>query len=383
MSNLSDFGERKFIDFALRDQTAPASTYYLGVSTTAFAEDVTASNAASQEPSDSVYQRQSISFGGATSRTISNNSDIEFSEATQSQGSIGYWAIFDGSDNTANTVAQGSFTTARTVATGDVLRVATGDLDISVSSIWGEFWGNALLYGFFHNDPQATTMSGPGGTTEDLSSTRNQYFEYTNAWGSGYPQPSALRLGCSTTAFDLSATGRLNGTIAARQDFDTNFYVYHLEASVSSSDNNLMKEPWAPSTRPSTLYFVDEYGGLTTQWSNTFDNNGYSRPVISFGAASTSSGTTTITNSSAVSFPAATADWGSIGYWAIFADHTFDDLTSYISNTSSPFNTYLTSEEVAYALNEPIIAGSFTTAKTVADGDVLRINAGDFILTPQ
>ena len=93
MSNLSDFGERKFIDFALRNQSAPASTYYLGVSTTAFAEDVTPANAASQEPSDSAYQRQSISFGTPSSRTISNNADIEFPEATESQGSIGYWAI--------------------------------------------------------------------------------------------------------------------------------------------------------------------------------------------------------------------------------------------------------------------------------------------------
>lgn len=381
MSNLSDFGERKFIDFALRAQTAPASTYYLGVSTTAFAEDVTASNAASQEPSDSAYARRVINFGNASSRTISNSADIEFPEATESQGSIAYWAIFDGSGNTANTVAQGSFTTARTVATGDVLRVATGDLDISVSSIWGEFWGSALLYGFFKSDTTASNMTGPTATNTNQQGSVSQYFEYPSADGNGYPQPSAVRLGCSTTAFDLSATGRLNGDIEARQSTTDSLWYYYLQAADSSADDNLMKEPWAPSSRPSTLYFIDNDSTPATQWSSTFDNNGYSRPVISFSAASTSSGTTTLTNSSAISFPEATASWGSIGYWAIFADKEFSDLTSYSSSGTTA--SYLTSEETAYALNEPIIAGSFTTAKTVASGDVLRINAGDFILTPQ
>lgn len=381
MSNLSDFGERKFIDFALRDQDAPASTYYLGVSTTAFAEDVTPSNAASQEPSDSDYARQVIVFSTADSRTISNNSDIEFPEATESQGSIAYWAIFDGSGNTANTVAQGSFTTARTVATGDVLRVATGDLDISLSSIWGEFWANALLTGFFESDTTASSMAGPDATSTNQQASVSQYYEYPASDGNGYPQPSAVRLGCSTTAFDLSGAGRLNGDIEARQSTNDGLWYYYLQAADSSADDNLMKEPWAPASRPSTLYFIDNDTNPENQWSSTFDNNGYSRPVIAFSAASTSSGTTTLTNSAAISFPEATASWGSIGYWAIFASNEFSDLTSYSSSGTTA--SYLTSEEIAYALNEPIIAGSFTTAKTVGSGDVLRINAGDFILTPQ
>lgn len=378
MSNLSDFGERKFIDFALRNQSAPASTYYLGVSTTAFAEDVTPANAASQEPSDSAYQRQSISFGTPSSRTISNNADIEFPEATESQGSIGYWAIFDGSGSTANTVAQGSFTTAKTVATGDVLRVATGDLDVSVSSIWGLFWGNALLSGFFTNDI-SNTMTGPSATSTNQSGTRDQYYEYTDH-GAGYPRPSSVRLGCSTTAFDLSGSGRLSGTIAARQSTGDNLWYYYLTYADSSADDNLMIEPWAPVTRPANLYFIDD-DSSAADWENTFDNNGYSRPVISWSAASTSTGTTTLTNSSAISFPAATSDWGSIGYWAIFSGYTFDDLSPY--SASGATAAYLNSEEIAYAINEPIIAGSFTTAKTISSGDVLRINAGDFILTPQ
>ena len=355
MSNLSDFGERKFIDYALRDQAAPATTYYLGVSTSAFAEDVTPSNAASQEPSDSAYQRQSISFGTAVSRTISNDADIEFPEATASQGSIGYWAIFDGTGNTANTVAQGSFTTARTVATGDVLRVATGDLDISVSSIWGLHWGNALLNGFFDDDTRTSGNSAEGA----FSSTSN-----SSSWWSSdssdndYRQYTQYYLGVSTTAFDLSVQNgnHMSGSVVIPWVEST---------SLSSNEQaNINKEPWAPASP------APRFNNLAA----TYDENGSSRTAIDFSAASTSSGTTTMVNSAAVSFPEATASWGSIGYWAIFASDDPLNIGSSISQTQ---------KENTFNLLFPIIGGSFTTAKTVASGDVLRINAGDFILTPQ
>ena len=351
MSNLSDFGERKFIDYALRDQDAPATTYYLGVSTSAFAEGDSASQAAAKEPTDTAYERQQISFGTASSRTISNDSDIEFPEATASQGSIGYWAIFDGSGNTANTVAQGSFTTAKTVATGDVLRVATGDLDISVSSIWGLHWGNALLNGFFDNQ---TTAGGSGGVFVNnqsglyFTSTSDRYYRQ---YSTGY------YLAVSTSAFDLSVT---NPTYLGNQSSG-----WSRNASLTADEQvNLNKEPWAASS-PSPTFATA---------TNTYSSNGYARTAISFSAASTTSGTTTMVNSAAVSFPEATASWGSIGYWAIFAQGTLVNGSLQTSNT-----------EIEDIFNQmfPIIGGSFTTAKSILSGDVLRINAGDFVLTPQ
>lgn len=357
MSNLSDFGERKFIDYALRAQAAPSTTYYLGVSTSAFAEDVTPSNAASQEPSDSAYQRRSISFGTASSRQISNDTDIEFPEATASQGSIGYWAIFDGTGNTANTVAQGSFTTAKTVATGDVLRVATGDLDISVSSIWGLYWGNALLNGFFDADDYST-----GDNSQDAfqstTLTSTVIFSST-ANGNKYRQYNNYYLGVSTSAFDLDAIHDGN--------FSTNTTgTFSVTASLTSDERSaLNKEPWAPAS-PSP-----QFNNLNT----VYDENSYDRTGISFSAASTSSGTTTMVNSAAVNFPEATASWGSIGYWAIFAHES-----PFAASTSQP-DEYR--REDYFNLFFPIIGGSFTSAKTIATGDVLRINAGDFILTPQ
>lgn len=356
MSNLSDFGERKFIDYALRNQAAPTSAYYLGVSTSAFAEGDTPAQAAAKEPTDSAYQRQLISFGNASSRTISNDSDIEFPEATASQGSIGYWAIFEGSNSsTDDIVALGSFTTAKTVATGDVLRVATGDLDISVSNIWGTHWGNALLNGFFDANTRTSGNSAEGA----FSSTTNS----VNWWNSltyqrDYRQYATYYLGVSTSAFDLDADpdttlGNSSGTWSS------------LTSLTSDEKVNINKEPWASTTPPSPTF---------NNLAANYQLRGYARTAISFSAASTSTGTTTMVNSAAVSFPEATASWGSIGYWAIFASNSRSSLgnTLTAAQRENTFNTLF-----------PIIGGSFTTAKSILSGDVLRINAGDFVLTPQ
>lgn len=81
-------------------------------------------------------------------------------------------------------------------------------------------------------------------------------------------------------------------------------------------------------------------------------------------------------NSAAVSFPEATASWGSIGYWAIFAQQS---PTNWYNST----DLSASKREDLWNLFYPIIGGSFTTAKSILSGDVLRINAGDFILKPQ
>ena len=352
MSNLSDFGERSFIDYALRRQAAPATTYYLGVSTQAFAEDDTPAQAAAKEPTDSNYARRSVSFGNASSRTISNDTDIEFPEAGASQGSIGYWALFDGTSSTANTVVQGTFTTAKTVATGDVLRVATGDLDISVSSIWGIHWADRLLNGFFGDQTATSSKDKFSNTTNDndyfVSNTNSAYYEYSQYYN--------YYLGVAGSAFDMTkAANLLGGSIQS----------YNSSTSISADEKtNIDKEPWAPTSPSPTFATIGD----------TYDLKGYARTQISFSAASTTTGTTTMVNSSAVSFPEATSSWGSIAYWAIFAQQT-------ASNQGATLNDF--AREDIHNLFFPIIGGSFTTAKSILSGDVLRINAGDFILTPR
>jgi hypothetical protein len=104
-------------------------------------------------------------------------------------------------------------------------------------------------------------------------------------------------------------------------------------------------------TMPATVYI-----GLSTASFND-DNSGteisggsYARQSIAFDAAA--SGTTD--NTSAVDFPVATANWGTVSHYGLF-------------DASSGGNL--------------LVHGAFASSKTVETGDVLRIGAGELDIT--
>ena len=102
---------------------------------------------------------------------------------------------------------------------------------------------------------------------------------------------------------------------------------------------------------------------------------GYARVFASHGswgnASTDGSGVTTISNSSAISFPEAGSDWGDMAYWAIFRGgnsvSSNYDASSYASGDA--------------AGSQPLLKGALTTSKTVNSGDVLRFGIGDFVVT--
>jgi hypothetical protein len=123
----SNYLENKLLDHTLGGTafTQP-STLYLALSTVSFADD-----ASGTELSGSNYSRKSITFAAASSGSSATNAAVEFDAASGSWGSVGYWAIWDAS-TTGNMLFHGSFTAAKTIATGDVLKVASGSITISL-----------------------------------------------------------------------------------------------------------------------------------------------------------------------------------------------------------------------------------------------------------
>lgn len=126
MSAMSDYLENKVLDhiLATTSYTAPA-TVYVGLSTGSFADDNSG-----VELSGSGYGRVAASFGAAASGTASNDAAIEFSAATGDWGTVSHFGIFDASTS-GNLLIHGSFTASKVIATGDILRIQTGDLDVS------------------------------------------------------------------------------------------------------------------------------------------------------------------------------------------------------------------------------------------------------------
>ena len=74
----------------------------------------------------------SASFGAASGGTTSNSGAIEFAAATGSWGSVSHFGLFDASSS-GNLLIHGAFSAAKTIASGDILRIAAGDLDVTAA----------------------------------------------------------------------------------------------------------------------------------------------------------------------------------------------------------------------------------------------------------
>ena len=123
--NLTNYLENKLIDHFLgtTTYTKPAAVY-VGLFT------VTPGEAAGgTEVTGGSYARQTATFTAAASGATSNDTNIDFTGMPAATTvAIG---IFDASTS-GNMLLYGSLTTNKTTDAGDTLRIATGDLDISI-----------------------------------------------------------------------------------------------------------------------------------------------------------------------------------------------------------------------------------------------------------
>lgn len=128
MSAMSNYLENEILDHILGTGafTHP-STVYVGLATATFGEGNTGT-----ELTGNGYARQSATFSAASNGTTSNSSAIEFPAATGSQGTISHFGIFDASSG-GNLLIHGAFSASKTIAAGDILKIDTGDLDVTAA----------------------------------------------------------------------------------------------------------------------------------------------------------------------------------------------------------------------------------------------------------
>jgi len=349
MAILTDYFERTILDhiFGVTEFTRPSSLY-LGISSTAFSESDTASQALAKEPGSSGtsyngngYSRVNVSntFEGTTAGAT-NSSQISFPEATTSNwGDIQYWALFEDalpsngtssstidSDNGQKPLMIGSFSAAVTTNVGDQFRIASGDFDITLPNVLQSLTNNSFNNGKVHlTNLMRLNTSSLGWFFWDGSAVNKSFY-----------------LGVSTSAFGTSGS--------------------------NNEDSAGEQEPG--------------FGGSAGSLLGNYNQNGYSyRPTIEFNSASTSSGTTTITNSNAVEFPEATANWGDITHFAVFAGGDGDSNAL----THQRYAKYPAGDAVAIGANSgqaaieqrrPFFIGALDATKTIGNGDTLRFPAG-------
>ena len=123
----SNYLENKILDHVLGSSAlAQPSALYVALSTGSFNDD-----ASGTELSGSGYSRKLVTFGTASSGSISNNSAVEFDTATGDQGPISHFGIFDASSG-GNLLYHGAFSSSKVISTGDVLKISSGSLTVSL-----------------------------------------------------------------------------------------------------------------------------------------------------------------------------------------------------------------------------------------------------------
>ena len=126
--SFSNFLETEILDhvFAGAAYTAP-TTKYLALFT-AVADGEAGSVT---EVSGGGYARQTVAFT-TSGNTTSNNAAVEFPTATANYGTVTHVGVYDASTS-GNLMAYAALSSNKTIETGDVFRVPSGDLDITLN----------------------------------------------------------------------------------------------------------------------------------------------------------------------------------------------------------------------------------------------------------
>lgn len=128
MANFSNYLENALINATLRNTsyTSP-TTVYVGLFTT----DPTDAGTGTEVAGGS-YARTAVTFGAPSNGVATNNADVTFPTATGSWGTITHVGVHDAS-TTGNLLYHSSLTTSKTVGSGDVFKISTGNLSVTLA----------------------------------------------------------------------------------------------------------------------------------------------------------------------------------------------------------------------------------------------------------
>ena len=331
-------------------------------------------------------------FGFGANDNLTNDSAIDFPEATGSWGTVTHYSVWD--DATATTAANclmiGALSSGVAVTSGDQFRIAVGEFDLNFPNKMGK--GHTAMSTTVTTTPFQYYIA-----TEWRRQVARRLGFINEPWSS---QSISTSGGTFNTSFDFSKTTGIDGNadynkaIGNRNSYwplvslaypTDNYSAQSVQSSLGLTDYDVVAN---------SLYlglYKGEPGILNVSTGSTgeLSGNGYARQQLIyhntsgssitsvFGTPSTSGGVSSISNTSAITFPEATADWGQITHWGIYrGGHS----TVY----STLGGSYLVSEYgsgsgTAYnPARFPFLTGALTTARTVNSGDILRFGIGDF-----
>jgi hypothetical protein len=128
MAEISNYLENAIINATLRNTTytSPATVYV-----SLWTSDPTDAGSGT-EVSGGSYARTSVTFGAPSNGVSTNSAAVEFPQATASWGTIGYIGINDNSTG-GNLLYHTALDTSKTIDTGDIFKIASGNLSVTLA----------------------------------------------------------------------------------------------------------------------------------------------------------------------------------------------------------------------------------------------------------
>jgi hypothetical protein len=128
MAEFSNFLENALINAVLRNTTytSPA-TVYVSLYTT----DPTDADSGT-EVSGGSYARTAVTMGAPSDGVSTNSADVTFPTATASWGTVSHIGIHDASTS-GNLLFHTPLDTAKTIDSGDIFKIETGNLSVTLA----------------------------------------------------------------------------------------------------------------------------------------------------------------------------------------------------------------------------------------------------------
>ncbi len=130
MGSFSDYWEDEILDHIFGKGSYTPPTIYVGLSTADPGDDGTGLS----EPAGNGYARVATSasdWTSASSGSLENANALEFNEATGAWGTVTHFALFDAASG-GHLLAHGTLVLSKTVGSGDTVRFAASDIDVSL-----------------------------------------------------------------------------------------------------------------------------------------------------------------------------------------------------------------------------------------------------------
>jgi hypothetical protein len=127
MAEFSDYLENKVLDHVLRNVSySSPTTVFVGL----YTSNPTDTNSGT-EVSGGSYARQSLSVTTASAGVVTSSADVTFPQCTALWGSVGFIGILD-AVTSGNLLMHTALTTAKTIDVGDILKITSGNLTVTL-----------------------------------------------------------------------------------------------------------------------------------------------------------------------------------------------------------------------------------------------------------